>query len=193
MMRAALVLLCGCSLAFTSRPEPNTPCNDSEASPIADAAITVAFGLAMAAFINEAARPFGDSDAQGGAVITGVFAGAFGASAGVGFSRLGKCRRHNRELYEEAVAGQSKPASRSRHDAWELTQQAKAAARAGDCETVAALDEVTRTTDREFYDAVFVRDAAIIACMSNREIPVEPPSATPPGPSPSPASPTLTP
>ncbi len=53
-----------------------------------------------------------------------------------------------------------------RPQAWALTQEAQAAARAGDCERVTALDAQVRALDGGFHAAVFARDVAIAACLT---------------------------
>jgi hypothetical protein len=175
-------LLCGCSFTFVNAPKAGQPCNDSEASPIADSAISVLTGLTTISLIGEATGEFGDRDAAGFAVVTGALTATFVASAVSGFSNVGKCRKQEKQEYDEAVAAQRNappevPAARK--DAWQMTKQAQLAARSGDCETVATLDQVVSTVDPEFYRTVFMRDAAIAHCMSTREIPVEPPATTP--------------
>jgi hypothetical protein len=179
------LLLTGCSWSFTTAPEPNKPCNTSEASPIADAAIAVSFGLAAIVAAKEASNSYSGDDEVGVAIATGLFAGLFTASAITGFDRIGKCRRHQKELYEQSLQAPQPGAASvapviQRRDAWQLTKQAQLAARSGDCETVYALDDVLRNLDGEFHRTVFSRDHAIIQCIARREIAIEPPSATPP-------------
>jgi hypothetical protein len=176
------IMLTGCSWAFTTSPEPNKPCEGSEASPIADAAIAVSFGVATIFAAQEAAMPYGDDDAIGVAVVTGVIAGLYGASGITGFDRIGKCRRHEKQLYEDSLRRQTAAAAPviQRRDAWQLTKQAQVAARAGDCATVYTIDEVLRGVDAEFHRTVFARDHAIIQCIAAREIPIEAPGTTPP-------------
>ena len=54
-----------------------------------------------------------------------------------------------------------------RGEAWTLTQQAQAAARAGDCAQVEQLDGQVGQLDAEFHAAVFVRDVAIARCLQS--------------------------
>jgi len=60
------------------------------------------------------------------------------------------------------------PRLATRERAWQLTKQAAAAARGGDCGTVARLDVEVRSLDAEVHDVVFARDVAIAACLSAR-------------------------
>ncbi len=53
----------------------------------------------------------------------------------------------------------------ARKQAWALTQEAQAAARANDCGTVLAISGRVQTIDADFYDTVFVKDAAIRRCL----------------------------
>lgn len=57
-------------------------------------------------------------------------------------------------------------ARRDRARAWELTQQAAAAARAGDCVWPAQIGAEVATLDPEFHATVFARDAAIARCLA---------------------------
>ncbi len=50
--------------------------------------------------------------------------------------------------------------------AWQLTQDAAAAARAGDCETARKADSAVRGLDASYHDTVFVRDPAIARCLA---------------------------
>lgn len=53
----------------------------------------------------------------------------------------------------------------ARKQAWAITQQAQAAARANDCGTVLALSGKVQATDADFYDTIFIKDAAIRRCL----------------------------
>ena len=167
---------------MTKAPEAGRSCNTSEAAPIADGAFAGLFALGAAVEIDEAMSEFPDSEAEELAVLAGATALLFTASAIRGFVNVGKCRRHEQAEYERSLAAhaRSKAGPPSRRDAWEVTQQAAAAARAGDCETVIALDKVLLGFDTEFRRTVFVRDVAIRRCFTRDEIEIAPPSATEP-------------
>lgn len=190
-MRFLLVLLCGCSFAFTESPKPDkpdVPCNASEASPVADAVFAIGFGIGAAAALTDGLNSSSSdrSDEITAAVITGLFAGVFGLSARSGLINVSACRRHNKELYDQQQAAATAPpqVSPARRDAWQLTKQAAIAARNGDCATVAALEQVVLGLDTEFHGTVFMRDPAIVRCMQSVETPVTPPGETQPAPPP---------
>jgi hypothetical protein len=191
---AALALLCsGCALVFTNAPEPGKQCNDSEATPIADGAFAALYGITMAIAIDDASGQGADDELVFAAVVLGGLTALHAYSAVKGFDNIGKCRKYNREVYEQEVATQQRAvARRSTPEAWQLTKQAAIAARGGDCDTAASLGEVVRGLDADFYRTVFIRDAAINRCMAMREIPIEPPSG-PVTPEPAPVMPPVTP
>jgi hypothetical protein len=54
---------------------------------------------------------------------------------------------------------------RRRAEAWELTKQAKEAARSADCTQVQAIDPRVKDLDLEFHGIVFMRDVAIQRCL----------------------------
>ena len=75
---------------------------------------------------------------------------------------------------EEAFA--SAKAARVRKDrALELGKQAAAAARAGECATVTAIDPQLCTLDADYHDSVFVHDVSIAKCLGEpRPCPPDP-------------------
>src|SRR6185503_9108283 len=107
---AALALLCsGCALVFTNTPQPNRPCNDSEASPIADGAFAALYGITMAIAIDDAAgHSSPDDELIFGAVVLGGLTALHAYSAVKGFDNIGKCRKHNREVYQAELAAQQR-------------------------------------------------------------------------------------
>jgi hypothetical protein len=72
----------------------------------------------------------------------------------------------------DSVVAKSPPESvttrreRRRLVAWELTKQAAAASRLGDCSQVQALDPRVRDLDAELHLVVFMRDVAIRRCLA---------------------------
>jgi hypothetical protein len=57
---------------------------------------------------------------------------------------------------------------RRRIEAWELTKQAKEAARSADCTQVQAIDPRVKDLDFDFHGVVFMRDVAIQRCLRER-------------------------
>lgn len=53
-----------------------------------------------------------------------------------------------------------------REQAWQRTKQAMEAARSGNCPTAVRLGSDVQELDADFYDSVFVRDAAIARCLT---------------------------
>ena len=92
-----------------------------------------------------------------------------------GAHQFADCRSLNR-LQDQQLEATRRDAERrdvaardaaQRHDqAWQLTQQAEAAARATDCDTARLLEPNVLALDRDLHDTVFMRDAAIARCLS---------------------------
>lgn len=90
--------------------------------------------------------------------------GAFAAAGAIyGFSQVGTCDRIEAAWRAEQVAHAER--GQARDAAWAATKQAAAAARAGDCATVARLDADVRTLDADFHATMFTRDVAIARCL----------------------------
>jgi hypothetical protein len=90
--------------------------------------------------------------------VEGLIAAAEGASHAY------ECRRAKRRGAELAEA--ARHTSEARAEPGTKSKQAAAAARAGDCATVRALDPEIRTLDVELHDVVFARDVAIARCLA---------------------------
>ena len=67
-----------------------------------------------------------------------------------------------------------------RHHRWAqiLTERAVGAARSGACPRVRWLETRVRSYDRDIHDVVFMRDPAIVKCMTEDQVPEEPPPVT---------------
>ncbi|MEO8699675.1 MAG: hypothetical protein ABI867_06510 [Kofleriaceae bacterium] len=164
----------GCSLAMVrGAPSPlptegEIPCSSSYAMPIVDttiAVVAIATGLALLASRDRDDR-LGDQ-APFAVVLTGA---TFGVSGINGFTKVANCRelradarvdRADRALHDSDVQLRQR-----RERAWQLTKDAAAAARDGDCVTVKGLDLLVREIDREFHETVFLRDRGIAFCMA---------------------------
>lgn len=167
-MRGALVLgvLAGCSFGLTQAPEPHRPCPTSRLAPIIDAAAGVTLAAISIGIVVHGGDDYAESSDSAYATVAGLGAGLYAIAATRGFGNVDACRDHEIELREEQLAMQRRQAPQSRLDAWQLTQQAQAAARKGDCATVASLNQVVRTTDAELHATVFMRDVAIAHCLA---------------------------
>jgi len=120
---------------------------------------------------------FGKNFYQGAAFTSAIVAATYVASASWGYQVAYSCRRAKREhaaavveahqqireQHEDEQRAVAKRAARER--AIELTKEAAAAARAGNCEPVVSADAQLAESDPEFRDTVFVRDLGIARCL----------------------------
>jgi hypothetical protein len=170
---AALTLaVAGCSFAGTvtyQRHGDRVECKADIGVPILDTGIAVAglvIGTVMYHAIDEDSW-FVELDRA--KAITPLTIGALAAVAAVhGFSEVGSCRDRNRlvRAHQHATEQAARARAASRDTAWQRTQQAASAARAGDCTTAVAADGEVRALDGEFHASVFVRDVAIAHCLA---------------------------
>jgi hypothetical protein len=196
-MRAAILLLAGgCSFAMTSSPEPHRPCPTSQPAPYIDAAAAVGLAVLSIALVVQSGRDYAESDTASIATLSGLGAGLFSLAATRGFTNVQACREHDQELAAEALAEQQRKAPRTHDAAWQVTKQAAASARAGDCAAVAGADRALRDLDAEFHATVFVRDVAIARCLqpitprqAAAPTPAAPATSAPAAPAPAPGAP----
>ncbi|HTR51303.1 MAG TPA: hypothetical protein VMJ10_11390 [Kofleriaceae bacterium] len=177
-----LVAVTGCSFLAIRPPDPTPPVHQPVCTllvPAVDAAWSVPYVL-LGTVLLAGAPDASHGDPAWGVPLLGVSA-AFLASAIYGVHEWHECRRFNREqaalateharddeLRRDAELARDSAAERRRLDrdqAWQLTQHAESAARAGDCATVTALDPQVRALDGELHAVVFARDAGIVRCL----------------------------
>jgi hypothetical protein len=77
-------------------------------------------------------------------------------------------QRRAEALRTEQARAQHEALVRTRDRAWLLTQEAIAAARAGNCLQVGVFDREVRASDAEFHATVFARNVAIQRCLAPR-------------------------
>jgi len=99
--------------------------------------------------------------------LLGTAAAAFFASAVYGYVQSIRCHESQRRFESgrmRRVAERRALAAR-REEANRLTKRSALAARNGDCAEVRRLAVDIERLDREFYEVVFARDAAIVRCL----------------------------
>lgn len=131
--------------------------------------------LAIGGFlVSGAAGPGGETDPEDyagpflivGGIITAV-------SLGFYMARLDSSQAPA-PAADPAAERAARERAEARDRAWQLTKQAAAAARAGDCATVVTHDATVKQLDADFHATVFLRDAGIARCLA------PPPLAPPP-------------
>lgn len=105
-----------------------------------------------------------DLDQKIAAVSLLVASAAYTISFAYGYSFAGRCEQAHEQLARDE-ARQAALAAQREH-AWALTRETAAAARAGDCRKVLALDAQVREADAELYGVVFRADVAISRCLA---------------------------
>ncbi len=172
---APLILLHGCSLAFTSKPaaSPQASCVDSYLPPVADSlgilgSLLVGTGTLVGLAASD--RPTGVVPALGVAVAGTVL---YTVSAVHGYHNVAACidAEHAtvpppppppERLPDVPLVEAAQP--RDPHAA-QLTRQAHDAALRHQCAAVRAMDGRVRELDAEYHTRVFVVDPPIAACL----------------------------
>jgi hypothetical protein len=171
VLRIAVVLVAGCTSFVHGPPQERTgvvpvDCTDHYLYPAIDSALAAA---AIGATIYWVKRDtFADCEALGCLVLPYglVTAITLPLYAAHGYERVHACRETKARIAVELVEEEARAArARTREQAWLMTKEAMAAARADNCEAVRALSAKVRADDPEFHATVFAHDVAIARCL----------------------------
>lgn len=168
--RLLLALLPACSLTVLETPKRDArvrDCTNHYTAPIVDVGLFAATATTTIAV--SAQHAYNECTALGCvalplAVVTMI---VLPIAALHGFEVVHRCRTE--QAYIARMDRQERRAA-DRHRAWNLTKEAAAAARTGDCARVRRTSPVVQGLDGEFHSAVFARDVAIASCLRNDHI-----------------------
>lgn len=186
----AALLATACSFQQMARPEP--PRSEDDCVPlrlaVIDGVVAVVAGVAaIVLFANNNEPPPNMEgqlrDSEGAGLLVASLGAGFALSSASAFALRHECMldvaAYQQQLRDQEAAEQA----RARVEAASLRERqqrearrsaragmtrAAAAARAGDCPTVVAVDRDVAASDREFHDSVFARDVAIARCLEPR-------------------------
>ena len=167
--RVLLALLPACSLTVNAPKQDAMvrECTDHYAAPIVDTALfaatattTIALATREDAYDCNAIGCLGLPLAVAALIVLPIVAVH-------GFDTVHRCRADQAYVARTEVAQRR---AADRRQAWTLTKQAAALARAGQCEVVRQRSPVVRDLDAEFHSAVFARDVAIASCLRSDHI-----------------------
>jgi len=173
-MRAALVLLAGCTAFVNGPPKERTDvtpvidCTDSYALPSIDLALTAALAggtLAGWKYSDSLTEECGGLGCFILPMATAMLI-VMPLVTAHGFERVHACREvKERDTRWRAEEEARNSRERIREHAWILTKQAAIAARADNCALVRETSAKVRAEDADFHATVFVNDVAIARCL----------------------------
>ena len=176
MKRVAITLvftvaLSSCSFVFMKKAPPRDPgtrpvvCSQSNAFSYVDSIGAGVSVIIAALFLGRGFGP-GGADMEERILLVPLGIGAAATTVAYGWSAISANRSAERcRAFNAPPPVVEVPATNQvRDEAWEITKGAAAAARNGDCAEVIAAGEKVRALDSEFYEVVFLGDAAIAKC-----------------------------
>jgi hypothetical protein len=169
----ALLAIAGCSFGLPSSPsrertsvEEQVSCQDIYTRPVLDSIGLLASVAATIAIFKYKDECYAVDCLFLPYALVGSL--VYPLAAVHGFSSVSKCRSMKRRVARERVEEEARAArERARGDAWTITKQAAAAARADRCDEVRVASVKVREIDEEFHALVFRRDVAIARCLGD--------------------------